>query len=143
MGTWDIGFFDNDMACDWENEITTNTNLDYIENALKPVINNKEDSLDIDLANRALAAADALSRFSGKNGIHNSYTEHLDNWTNSYKEEIPKNLLKLAINAIDKVLSPESELIQFWKIRAEYSNWLDIVEQLKDVLNKQYEKETE
>lgn len=140
MGTWDIGFFDNDMACDWENEINSKTSLKYIEDALTPVVNNKEEFLDIDLANRALAAAEAIAIILGKDSINSSYTEHLDKWAKDYDKEIPKELLKLAINAIDKVLASNSELKQFWKIRAEHDDWLDIIEKLKDKLLINYEK---
>ena len=134
MGTWDIGFFDNNMACDWENDITVNTDIKYIENTLKEACNNSEDELDIDIANRALAAADALARLLGSPGEENSYTENLELWVKSYKKEIPLELKKLALQAIDNVLSPESELKQYWKIRPENDDWLQLTQKLKDRL---------
>lgn len=134
MGTWDIGFFDNDMACDWENEINADTKITHIEQALIPVINSQEDSLDIDLANRSLAAADALARLLKKDGEHNSYTEHLDNWIDQTDIEVPSALIKLSLDTIERVISSNSELMQYWKLRGELENWITLIEQLKDRL---------
>lgn len=134
VGTWEIGFFDNDMACDWENEINTDTTLTYIEQAFTPVINNQDDSLDIDLANRSLAAAEALARVLKKDGEHNSYTKHLDSWIEQTDIEVPSSLTKLALDTIELVIDSESELMQYWKIRGEFDNWISLIEQLKDRL---------
>lgn len=140
MGTWDIGFFDNDMACDWENEIKEIKTLSHIEDTLKPVIENKDESLDIDLANRALAGAEALARLLLNDGEHNSYTKHLDRWVKEFNNPIPDKLLNLALKSLDKVLSSESELLQFWKIRGEYNNWSKNIHKLKERLIRKDEK---
>lgn len=134
MGTWDIGFFDNDMACDWENGIKTNQNLSYIKDALLPVLEDKEDTLDIDETNRSLAAAESLSRLLGYESEHNSYTKHIDRWAADFHDEIPVSLIKLAIDSLEKVLGVDSEIRQYWKIRGEANNWEKSILELKERL---------
>ncbi len=134
MGTWDIGFFDNDMACDWENGITKNQNLSYIKNALLPVIEGKEDTLDIAEASRALAAAESLARLLGYGSEKNSYTKHIDYWAAAFDEEIPDSLIKLAIGSLEKVLGMDSEIRQYWTIRGEIKNWEKSIIELKERL---------
>lgn len=140
MGTWDIGFFDNDMACDWENGIEKNRSLSYIENTLNSVLEDSEDTLDIDLGNRGLAAAESLARLLGSTTFKNSYTEHIDKWAEEFNEEIPSSLIEKAINALGKILEVSSEVKQFWKIRGELNNWKPKVIELKKRLSEQYEK---
>lgn len=141
MGTWDIGFFDNDMACDWENELSENKNILHIEKALNDVINDTDDEgLDIDIANKAIAASEALARLLGNDGEHNSYTEHLDKWAEEFDEELPESLLKLALDALNIVQSLNSEVRQFWTIRGEYTAWNDSIENLKGRLKAKNDK---
>lgn len=130
MGTWDIGFFDNDMACDWENSLKESKNLSKIAEPLEKVLSDNDDSLDIDLASKALAAAEALARLILKDGERNSYTVHLDEWVDQFNEVIPKELVENAIEAIKKVSSPTSELNLFWKLRGEHPTWSELVNNL-------------
>lgn len=137
MGTWDIGFFDNDMACDWENEIKNQMDLQYIEITLLPVLENVDssvDELDIDLANRGLAAADALARLAGKEREKSSYTQHIDTWAEDFSDTIPDSLIELAINVLERVKSENSELHMYWKIRGQETEWLERINELKDQL---------
>ena len=131
MGTWDTGFFDNDMACEWENGISDKSDLSYIEQALTPVLTNKEETLDIDIANKAVAGAEALARLLFNDGERSSYTTHLDNWASSFSDEIPDNTISMAIRAIDKILDKDSELFQFWTLRGEHESWFRKVNELK------------
>lgn len=123
MAIWDVGFFDNDMACDWENEITNNRNSNYIESALLPVINNDEDTLDIDISCKALAACEALARLIVKEGESSSYTKHLDKWVDESDITPSKELIKTAIYCIESITSAGSELKQYWTLRGELDNW--------------------
>ncbi len=136
MGTWDIGYFDNDMACDWENEIESNMNLSYITDALNPVITNSEDSLDVDLANKALAASETLARLLNRDGERNSYTKHVDKWVDDFNEIISDDLIELALKSITKILSKDSELNQFWSLRGEFDTWSDSIRLLQERLKK-------
>ncbi len=140
MGTWDIGFFDNDMACDWENGIKKNQNLSYIKDALLPVIESIEESLDIDEANRAIAAAESLSRLLGSGSEQNSYTKHIDKWAEEFDEVIPESLISLAVDSLEIVLGMDSEIRQYWKIRGEFDNWKESISGLKERLLTNHEK---
>lgn len=131
MGTWDIGFFDNDMACDWENNVNDNSEISIIKNALTPVLENNEDSLCIDLANKALAAAEALARLINKDGERTTYTEHLDSWVENYNGEIPRELIIDAVYCIDKILASDSELKQYWSLRGEFEHWNSNITKLR------------
>lgn len=136
MGTWDIGFFDNDMACDWENNIDDNSNISIIEKALIPVLENNEDSLDIDLANKALAAAEALARLLNHDGEQTTYTEHLDSWVKTFNGEISRNLIDMAMKCIVKITSMDSELKQYWTLRGEIDQWISNISSLEKRLVK-------
>ncbi|MBN2616999.1 MAG: DUF4259 domain-containing protein [Spirochaetales bacterium] len=131
MGTWDIGFFDNDMACDWENGIKENKNLNYIKDTFIPILENKEDTLDIDLANKALAAAETLAKLLGKESEHSTYTKHADNWSETFSGSIDNELIEIAIKSVEKIISSDSELLQYWLLRGEKNEWLNRIEDLK------------
>lgn len=134
MGTWDIGFFDNDMACDWENDVNDNSEISIIRDALTPVLEDNEESLCIDLANKALAASEALARLINKDGEKTAYTVHLDSWVDNYKENIPRRLISDAVSCIDKILSSHSELKQYWSLRGEFEQWRCNILSLKERL---------
>lgn len=138
MGTWDIGFFDNDMACDWENEIKKDMDLEYIEITLLPILEGEDqtsdDDLDIDLTNRGLAAADALARLMGIDREKSSYTKHIDAWAENFTGEVPESLKKLAIDVLEKIKSNDSEIHLFWKIRGMETEWIDSITALQDQL---------
>ncbi len=134
MGTWDIGFFDNDMACDWENGAKNDNSLLYIESALDPVLLNSDENLDIDLANKALAAAETLARLLGNTGESNSYTKHIDNWVATFNGDIPQNLIDKAKKIVSKVLNPDSELRQYWALRGELDAWSNQLKELEERL---------
>lgn len=140
MGTWDIGFFDNDMACDWENNIKNNRELFYIEETLNHVLDNTEESLDIDISNKALAAAESLARLLGTTSGSSSYTEHIDKWAEEFSDSVDIKLIKKAITALGMILSSNSELKQFWTLRGEYSKWESSIKDLEKRLNISYEK---
>lgn len=140
MGTWDIGFFDNDMACDWENGIKENQELSYIKDAFIPVLENKEESLDIDKANRSLAAAESLARLLGYGAEQNSYTKHIDKWAQGFDKSVPESLILLAVDSLEKVVGIDSEIGQYWKIRGEFDNWKKSITELKERLLINHEK---
>ncbi|MGL1893941.1 MAG: DUF4259 domain-containing protein [Spirochaetaceae bacterium] len=134
MGTWDIGFFDNDMACDWENGLVESKSLGYIEDAISPVLTDTDDTLDIDIANKALAASEALARLLGHDGEHTSYTDHIDNWVKEFTDPIPEELLQKALESLEIVQGSNSEIKQYWKIRGELDNWQSNIQNLKNRL---------
>lgn len=134
MAIWDLGFFDNDMACDWENDIKNNCNLTYIESALNPLLSCDDDSLDIDLSCKALAACESLARLRNNQGETSSYTKHLDDWVKEFNDEIPNDLINLAKNVIEKISSNDSELKQYWTLRGEKDQWLTKLNNLKERL---------
>jgi len=140
LGTWDIGFFDNDMACDWENSIKDNRDLSYIESAIDHVLENTEDSLDIDISNKALAAAESLARLLGTSSGSSSYTEHIDKWAKEFSDSVDIKLINKTITALEMILSSNSELKQFWTLRGEYSKWESSIKDLENRLKTSYEK---
>lgn len=130
MGTWDIGFFDNDMACDWENSLKDSKDMAKIRKPFEKVISNKDDTLDIDLANRALASAEALCRLIHKDGERTSYTTHIDAWVDDFSQVISPEYKELAIKAVELIIKDDSELKQYWKLRGELDSWLPKVSNL-------------
>lgn len=123
MGIWGIGYFENDMACDWENELDDNFTISHIENAINQILESTEETLDVDVANRAIAASESISKLLKHGGESSSFTPHIDKWTQDFDSELPKDLVEKATEALQLILNENSEIRQFWKLRGEVEDW--------------------
>ena len=135
MGIWDIGFFDNDIACDWENQLKHRKELNYIETEFRELLTNTEDVIDIELASKSLAAAEALARLVLKDGESTTYTKHLDSWVQDGQLGIKADLVTMAIKSVTKNIELDSELKQLLTLRGDYLPWCKEVENLLKRLN--------
>ncbi len=134
MGTWDIGTFDNDTACDWAYELEKSSDLSVIEKSINVVF--EEDDMDADYACEALAAIDTIIRLIGKQGVINSYTEIVDHWVKRHQEiSVPKALIEKAQKAISLILSENSELYELWLESEHFDAWKADVQSLANRLS--------
>ncbi len=97
MAIWDMGFFENDMACDWENNIDEKSTLSYIESAITPILDESEDIIDIDICCKCLAACEALRKLVLKDGESTTYTKHLEWWVEAFSKDVPNELKVFAL----------------------------------------------
>lgn len=130
MAIWDTGFFDNDMACDWENGLKEDYSIGYFKDPLNQLINWEEDDLDIDVTCKALAVCAAVSKLFYKSGEESTYTKHLDSLISSNSIILDNEVIQLAIKAITRVINEKGELNLYWKLRGEVDSWTKSIENL-------------
>jgi hypothetical protein len=87
--------------------------------------------LDADTACEGLAAVEVVARLRGNWGERNPYTETVDNWVESHPGEPPAELVSAAVAAIDRVLTPRSELLELWSETDDFGRWRDGMEELR------------
>jgi hypothetical protein len=131
MGAWGVGSFENDTACDWTYGLDEVEDLSLVRETLAAALDCGEDYLDADLACEALAACEVLARLKGNWGLRDSFSETVDRWVESHPMEVPADLVDTALYAIDRTLTPPSELLELWEEGAEAGEWRKDVEDLR------------
>ena len=130
MGTWAAGTFDNDTACDWAGDLHRVQDLSLVKTAIARVCSVDAGNLDSELAVEALAACEVLARLQGHWGLRDSYSEPVDKWVEAHPMQIPAGLVEQAIQAIDRILQPGSELLELWE-EGDDGEWHQAVADLK------------
>ncbi len=128
MGTWAEDSFGNDTACDWAYSLEKQTDLSFIEKTIEKVLNAEFDSCD---AEEAIAAAEVVARLQGHWGERNAYTEPADNWVEKTGLKPDKTLIQKVHQAIDRILSEPSDLLELWQESDEFEKWKKSVMDLK------------
>ncbi|WMX47311.1 DUF4259 domain-containing protein [Streptomyces roseicoloratus] len=131
MGTWDVGPFDNDTAADFSyrvDEVPSEQRAGVLLAAFREVSGVGDDYLDADQAVEAVAAA-ALVAAQCPGG---------DPVTTSYAPEqpippLPAELRPAAVEALDRVLTEPSELLELWE-ESDGEEWKAGVLRLRTVL---------
>ncbi|WP_010586847.1 DUF4259 domain-containing protein [Schlesneria paludicola] len=131
MGTWSVDSFGNDVACDWAYSLEDVDDLSLIRQTLETVLNGSDDYLDADVACEGLAACEVIARLKGNWGVRDPYTETIDNWVASHKVKPPENLIQIALTVIERVLAPQSELLELWE-EGDASEWHVAVNDLRE-----------
>jgi hypothetical protein len=131
MGAWGHGTFDNDTACDWGYGLEEQRDLSLVRETLERVLEHKEEYLDSDPGCEALAACEIIARLKGNWGERDPYTEPVDEWVESHAITPPPGLVEAAVSAIDRILTPPSELLELWGESSEGAEWRKSVEDLR------------
>lgn len=130
MGAWSADAFGNDAACDWASGLEDVHDLRLVRRALDAVLSGSDDYLDSDIACEGLAACEVVARLKGHWGLRNAYTETVDQWVEAHPIKPPENLVRAALAAIARILSPPSELLELWE-EADAEEWRAAVEDLQ------------
>ncbi|MDV5145256.1 DUF4259 domain-containing protein [Streptomyces sp. SBC-4] len=131
MGTWDIGPFDSDTAADFSyrvDEAPAEKKAEVLREAFREVTATGDDYLDSDLAVEAIASAALVAaQCPGGDPVTTAYgpKEPLP--------ELPAELRPLAVAALDRVLTPESELLELWE-ESDGEEWKAGIRKLRAVL---------
>lgn len=128
MGAWGLGSFENDTALDWVFDLTEG-GLDLIEQALDVVPGLQ---LDADEGSQALAAAEIVAALNGRG--RGNLPEEVTAWMASVQPMDAQPLRAKALQALDAVLSEESELRELWAETEDFEAWKADVEALKTLL---------
>ncbi|KOU36902.1 DUF4259 domain-containing protein [Streptomyces sp. WM6368] len=120
MGTWDVGPFDNDTAADFSgdlDEAPEGERVGIIRDALLRTIDTLDD-LDQDIAVEAVAAAALVAaQCPGGEPITTAYGPDLA------LPQLPTELRALAVQALDRVVTDPSELMELWGETDEDGSW--------------------
>lgn len=133
MGAWSADAFGNDTACDWSSGLEKVDDLSLVQQAFAGVLAANDEYLEADTAPEGLAACEVVARLKGNWGIRNPYTETMDKWVASHKIAPPENLIQTALAVIDRVLAPQSELLDLWA-EGDASEWRAAVDELRERL---------
>jgi hypothetical protein len=134
MGAWGADTFDNDTACDWVYDLEECDDLSFVKETLERFFESSDDYIDADIGSEALAACEVIARLRGNFGVHNSYTESVDQWVESHSKLKTDGLLPMAQRVIDRVLTDDSELAELWGDSDSHDEWLAAVENLRSRL---------
>ncbi len=133
MGAWGISSFDNDDAADWLEELLLADNLLILYSAFEMV---DEEYLEFPDACNALAAAEVVLALKGntRKGVPAKAQQWVQQHQSSATADELAELTKMAIAAVKKVTSPDSELDELWQESEDYDDWLEDIITLKEAL---------
>ena len=131
MGTWGVGPFENDTACDWKYDLEEIDDHRLIESTLRKIDDAGTNYLKAPEADEAIAAAETIARLKGSFYVRNAYTETVDAWVAKHNFDPPQELVDSAIKAMERILTPPSELLELWEESDEFGDWKQQMEDLK------------
>jgi hypothetical protein len=122
MGAWGIGVWENDNALDWAYELEDCNDLSVISRSIELILDSEEiDSIEAD---EALAAIDVLARLKHQDFDSDGYDEEISEWIKTHKDlQIPDSLWQQAKQALDKIVSEDSELYELWQESDSFEAW--------------------
>jgi len=131
MGAWDTDSFGNDMVCDWTYGLEGIDDLSLVEQTIEQVLEVGSEYLESFEAEKAIAAAEVIARLLGNWGQRNVYSESVDAWVEAHELMPAPELVQKAQDAIDRLLTPPSELLELWQDSDELDSWKGSVLDLK------------
>jgi len=128
MGAWGVAAFENDHACDYLLEATTD-GLVSLEEAFGVVLE-ADGYLEAPEGERAVAAAELLVALI--TGDTSQLPEgDLPDWAEATPTARLEALRAPALAALDRVTAPESELAELWAETESHTAWHQEVEALR------------
>jgi hypothetical protein len=123
MGAWSHEPFGNDTASDWAYGLDDARDLRLIQGAVNAVVEGEDGYLDASIAEEAVAAAEVIAHLLGRGTQHDSYTERVQAWASSISAKPNPELRRKARQALQRILSEDSELRELWQESDEYAAW--------------------
>jgi hypothetical protein len=129
MGTWSHESFSNDTALDWALRLANTDDFHLIESTLRVVLRAKSKaSLSETAGLEAIAAAEAIARLQGN---FDKPSKDVDQWVARVRLKPSKALCRKARGALDRILTPPSELLEGWVNPVIFRAWKKSVRALK------------
>ncbi|MFD9565094.1 DUF4259 domain-containing protein [Streptomyces sp. NPDC059994] len=132
MGTWDVGPFDNDTAADFSgdlDEAPEGEREGIIRDALLRIIGTR-DYLNQDIAVEAVAAAALVAaQCPGGESITTAYGPDLP------PPQLSSELRELGVQALDRVVTDPSELMELWGDTDKDGSWRASLVQIRTALS--------
>jgi len=130
MGAWGKGALENDDACDYADMIADGKDLSGLERTLDTAIQAGEDYLEVSDGAEALAAGEIVARLLGRPGALTPRTAKIDDWISGLKQAPGAPLVDKAVQAVTRVMTEPSELMEIWIDSDNFDDWQDGVEDL-------------
>ena len=127
MGAWGAGTFDNDDAADWVYELLGSADLMPAREALAATMDS-DDWLEIPEGARAVAAAAAVA--ASFDGDVRGLPEEVAEWLEYHPDAGTLADARLAIDALERVASVDSELREVWLEAANGPAWVEEIARL-------------
>ena len=128
MGAWGAGPFDNDDAADWAYEVEEAADLEPARQALSATLDT-DGYLEVPEGACAVAAA-ALVAATFDGDVRGFPTEVVE-WIGDHPDAASREDARLAVDALDRVTSEESELRSLWADGRDGPAWGRAVELLR------------
>lgn len=122
MGTWGIGFFDNDTASDYVARVMQSTDFSVLEATLDRVLCTIG-YLESPDGEEALAAAHIVASLKKSPREHSASPAGLDDWVRMLGIAPQRSLFEKARRAVFRVLAEGSELRELWKESEKFDLW--------------------
>ncbi|WDS37924.1 DUF4259 domain-containing protein [Pseudoxanthomonas sp.] len=130
MGAWGNGSFENDDAADFISDLIDVTDLGLVRDALAAVLA-ADDYLEAPDACQALVAAEVVAAAAGRPTAAAQEDEELSEWLARIEPVVSPDLIKQAIQALDRIVGEQSELRELWEEVDEVEAWKATVAGLK------------
>ena len=121
MGAWGAGAFDNDDAGDWSYELLESDDLTPARAALAATMDT-DGYLERPEASRAVAAATVVA--AGFDGDVKGLPEEALTWLAMHPDAGTLADARLALDALERVAGPDSELREVWLASSEGPAWV-------------------
>ncbi len=127
MGAWGTGTFDNDDAADWAYELDDALDLSPARQALAATMDS-DGYLEIPEGACAVAAAAVVA--ATFDGDLKGLPEEVGEWVDDHPGLASRGDARLAVDALERVLSEDSELRDLWDDAPEGAEWAKGLEKL-------------
>ena len=133
MGAWGTGAFENDDALDFVADVIGGAGLELIEAALTSALHAGDDFLEAPEGEEVLAAASILALIKDHSRIDDTTPEDLTAWLAAAPSP-SADLLETARQAVARVVTEPSELLDLWGDTEELEAWKAAVSALSTKL---------
>lgn len=131
MGAWGYSVFDDDSALDFYNELIANEDGDAFIGQIEDVLNNacETDYLEVDEGNAVLVSCCIIDACI--NGTEYKFPSegYSDLISEDHKMKL-RSLRTTAVDAINSVLSENSELNELWDETDTYEDWKSSIQKM-------------
>lgn len=128
MGAWGTGVFENDDAADWAYELEAASDLTPARQALAATMDT-DGYLELPECACAVAAAAVVAACF--DGDLKGLPEELGEWIDDHPDNAARGDARLAVDALERVMSEESELRDLWTDAPEGQEWAEGIERLR------------
>jgi len=122
VGTWALHSFANDDASDLIGDLVDGTGLSPVQEAIERV-QSTDGYLEAPEAQQGIAACEVVALVLGHASTASQAEEELTAWVARVKPSVDAVIVSRAVQVVDRVLAPDSELRELWEESDEFNAW--------------------